>query len=129
MVPRLPAGAKTDVPQRCTRLHRLSRRYAHGLDHRLPGTQSGTKITSFTLATSRARLSEGRVLREKIGYRAMDTEWHRITCFNGLGKTVAEHCEKGMKVLPYWGEWYQELISQKASPPAGCEGFIDWPIP
>jgi single-stranded DNA-binding protein len=28
----------------------------------------------------------------------MDTEWHRITCFNGLGKTVAEHCEKGMKV-------------------------------
>jgi hypothetical protein len=31
--------------------------------------------------------------------------------------------------LPYWGEWYQELISQKASPPAGCEGFIDWPIP
>jgi len=29
----------------------------------------------------------------------MGIEWHRITCFNGLGKTVAEHCEKGMKVL------------------------------
>ena len=62
-------------------------------------TQSGTKITSFTLATSRPRLAEGRVLRDENGYRVMDTEWHRITCFNGLGKSVAEHCEKGMKVM------------------------------
>ncbi len=62
-------------------------------------TQSGTKITNFTLATSRPRLAEGRVQRDENGYRVMDTEWHRITCFNGLGKTVAEHCEKGMKVM------------------------------
>ena len=60
-------------------------------------TQSGTKITNFSLATSRPRLSEGRVLHDDNGYRVMDTEWHRITCFNGLGKTVAEHCEKGMR--------------------------------
>ena len=59
-------------------------------------TQGGTKITNFTLATSRPRLSEGRAIRDENGYRVMDTEWHRITCFNGLGKTVAEHCEKGM---------------------------------
>jgi hypothetical protein len=45
-------------------------------------TQSGTKITNFTLATSRPRLSEGRVIRDENGYRVMDTEWHRITCFN-----------------------------------------------
>ena len=49
-------------------------------------TQSGTKITNFTLATSRPRLSEGRVMHDEKGYRVMDTEWHRITCFNGLGK-------------------------------------------
>ena len=61
--------------------------------------QSGATITSFRLATSRPRFSEGRVLRDESGYRIMDTEWHRITCFNGLGKTVAEHCETGMKVL------------------------------
>ena len=53
-------------------------------------TQSGTKITNFSLATSRPRLSEGRVMRDENGYRVMDTEWHRITCFNGLGKTVAD---------------------------------------
>ncbi len=48
---------------------------------------------------SRPRLSEGRAVRDEHGYRVMDTEWQRITCFNGLGKSVAENCEKGMKVL------------------------------
>ena len=62
-------------------------------------TQGGTKITHFTLATSRPRLSEGRPIRDEQGLRVVDTEWHRITCFNGLGKSVAEHCEKGMKVM------------------------------
>ena len=37
-------------------------------------TQGGTKITNFSLATSRPRLSEGRVLRDENGYRVMDTE-------------------------------------------------------
>ena len=62
-------------------------------------TQGGTKITNFILATSRPRLSEGRVQRDENGYRIMDTEWHRITCFNGLGKTVGDNYEKGMKVM------------------------------
>ena len=70
-----------------------------GQNPEVRNTQGGTKITNFTLATSRPRLSEGRAIRDENGYRVMDTEWHRITCFNGLGKTVAEHCEKGMKVL------------------------------
>ncbi len=65
-------------------------------------TQGGTKITNFTLATSRPRLSEGRVQRDENGYRVMDTEWHRITCFNGLGKTVADNCEKGMRSDGPW---------------------------
>ena len=31
-------------------------------------TQGGTNITNFSLATSRPRLSEGRVLRDENGY-------------------------------------------------------------
>ena len=62
-------------------------------------TQGGTRITHFTLATSRPRYSEGRVVRDENGYRVQDTEWHRITAFNGLAKTIQEYCEKGMKVL------------------------------
>jgi single-strand DNA-binding protein len=62
-------------------------------------TQGGTSITHFTLATSRPRYSEGRVVRDENGYRVQDTEWHRITAFNGLGKTIQQYCEKGMKVM------------------------------
>lgn len=63
-------------------------------------TQGGTKITSFSLATSRPkRDSEGKVQKNNDGRRVEDTEWHRITCFNGVAKTVAEYVEKGQKVM------------------------------
>ncbi|MDZ4135430.1 MAG: single-stranded DNA-binding protein, partial [Paracoccaceae bacterium] len=35
-----------------------------GQNPEVRSTQSGTKITNFTLATSRPRLSEGRVMRD-----------------------------------------------------------------
>ena len=84
-------------------------------------TQSGTKITNFTLATSRPRLSEGRVQRDENGYRVMDTEWHRITCFNGLGKTVAEHCKKGMKVMVHGRIHYTKWTDAAGVDRYGCE--------
>ena len=63
-------------------------------------TQGGTKITSFSLATSRPkRDSDGKILKDNDGRRIEDTEWHRITCFNGVGKTVAEYVDKGQKVM------------------------------
>ena len=62
-------------------------------------TQNGTKITSFSLATSRPkRDSEGKVLKDDNGRRVEDTEWHRITCFNGVAKSVAS-VEKGQKLM------------------------------
>ena len=63
-------------------------------------TQSNTKITNFSLATSRPkRDSDGKTMKDQDGRRVEDTEWHRITCFNGVGKTVAEYVEKGQKVM------------------------------
>jgi single-strand DNA-binding protein len=63
-------------------------------------TQGGTTITTLSLATSRAkRDSDGKILKDREGRRVEDTEWHRITCFNGIGKTVAEYVEKGQKVM------------------------------
>ena len=84
-------------------------------------TQGGTKVTNFSLATSRPRLSEGRVLRDENGYRVMDTEWHRITCWGGLGKTVAEHCEKGMKVLVHGRIHYTKWTDAAGNDRYGCE--------
>ena len=63
-------------------------------------TQGGTKITQFSLATSRPkRDSDGKTMKDGEGRRVEDTEWHRITCFNGVGKTVAQYVEKGQKVM------------------------------
>src|SRR3546814_5215802 len=55
-------------------------------------TQGGTRITHFSLATSRPkRDSNGKILRDDNNRRLEDTEWHRITCFNGVGKTVEQY--------------------------------------
>ena len=88
-------------------------------------TQGGTKITNFSLATSRPRLSEGRVLRDENGYRVMDTEWHRITCFNGLGQNVAKYCTKGQLVTVEGRIHYTQWEDQDGSKRYGCEIIAD----
>jgi single-strand DNA-binding protein len=32
------------------------------------------------------------------GYTAKESEFHRVTCFNGLAKTVGQYCSKGQLV-------------------------------
>ena len=67
-----------------------------------PETRTGSNeatITTFSVGTSRpARNSEGKTFKDANGFTVKDTEWHRITCFNGLGKTVAQYARKGMLV-------------------------------
>ena len=84
-------------------------------------TNGGASITHFTLATSRPRYSEGRVIRDENGSRVQDTEWHRITAFNGLGKTIQQHCEKGMKVLVRGRIHYTKWTDQQGVDRYGCE--------
>jgi single-strand DNA-binding protein len=84
-------------------------------------TQGGTRITHFTLATSRPRYSDGKVVRDDNGYRVQDTEWRRITCFNGLGKTIEEHCEKAMKVLVRGRIHYTKWTDAGGVDRYGCE--------
>ena len=92
-----------------------------GQDPEARTTQGGTRITHFTLATSRPRYSEGKVVRDAKGYRVQDTEWHRITAFNGLGKTIMEHCGKGMKVLVRGRIHYTKWTDQQGNDRYGCE--------
>ncbi|OJY71982.1 MAG: single-stranded DNA-binding protein [Rhodospirillales bacterium 70-18] len=92
-----------------------------GQDPETRSTQGGTRITHFTLATSRPRYSEGKVVRDENGYRVQDTEWHRITAFNGLGKTIQEYCEKGMKVLVRGRIHYTKWTDQQGNDRYGCE--------
>ena len=65
----------------------------------LRSTNGGTDVASFSIGTSRVkRDSEGKTYKDESGFTAKDTEWHRITCFNGLGRIVASHATKGMLV-------------------------------
>jgi len=70
-----------------------------GADPELRSTNGGTDIAIFSLGTSRPkRDSEGKTYKDASGFTAKDTEWHRVTCFNGLGRVIAQHATKGMLV-------------------------------
>ncbi|ALR20948.1 single-stranded DNA-binding protein [Sphingobium baderi] len=92
-----------------------------GADPETRDTPTGTTITTVRLATSRPRYKDGKVLRDEQGRRQQDTEWHRITCFNGLGKTVQEYCTKGMRVSVRGRIHYTKWTDQQGNDRYGCE--------
>lgn len=70
-----------------------------GADPQSRTTNGGVDVTSFSIGTSRPRRdSEDKTYKDASGFTAKDTEWHRVTCFNGLGRVVAQHAVKGMLV-------------------------------
>jgi single-strand DNA-binding protein len=70
-----------------------------GADPQSRTTNGGIDVTTFSLGTSRPkRDSEGKTYKDASGFTAKDTEWHRVTCFNGLGRVIAQHAVKGMLV-------------------------------
>jgi single-strand DNA-binding protein len=70
-----------------------------GADPQSRTTNGGVDVTTFSLGTSRPkRDSEGKTFKDASGFTAKDTEWHRVTCFNGLGRVMAQHAKKGMLV-------------------------------
>ena len=81
-------------------------------------TQSGASITSVSLATSRS-------FKDGEGNRQTETEWHRITCFNGVGKTVAEYVEKGQKVMVRGRIHYTRWTDQENIERYGVEIIAD----
>jgi len=77
-------------------------------------TRSDNSITSLSLATSRS-------YRDGEGNRQSDTEWHRITCFNGVGKAVAEHVKKGALIMVSGRIHYTRWTDQAGTDRFGCE--------
>ena len=70
-----------------------------GTDPETRSTRGETRVTTLSLGTSRPkRDSEGKTYKDASGFTAKDTEWHRVTCFNGLGRIIAQHAVKGMLV-------------------------------
>lgn len=77
-------------------------------------TQAGVSITNMSLATSRS-------FKDGEGNRQSETEWHRITCFNGVGKSVAEHVTKGAMVMVTGRIHYTKWTDQNGTDRYGCE--------
>lgn len=77
-------------------------------------TQSGASITSLSVATTRS-------FKDGEGNRQSETEWHRVTCFNGVGKAVAEHVTKGAQVMVTGRIHHSRWSDSEGQVRYGCE--------
>lgn len=75
---------------------------------------SGASVTSVSLATTRS-------FKDSEGNRQSETEWHRIACFNGVGKCVAEHVSKGAMIMITGRIHYAMWTDQNGTDRYGCE--------
>jgi single-strand DNA-binding protein len=97
-----------------------------GADPELRSASSGTDVATFSLGTSRPkRDSEGKTFKDESGFTAKDTEWHRITCFNGLGRVVSQHATKGMLVSVRGRLHYTRWTDREGVDRYGCEVIAD----
>ena len=89
-------------------------------------TQGGTTVTTISLVTDRpARDKEGKTYKDENGYTAKNNEFHRITCFNGLGQNVAKYCSKGQLVSLEGRIHYTQWNDQDGNKRYGCEILAD----
>jgi single-strand DNA-binding protein len=97
-----------------------------GANPELRSANNGTDIASFSVGTSRPkRDSEGKTYKDESGFTARDTEWHRVTCFNGLGRVVAQHATKGMLVSVRGRLHYTRWTDREGVERYGCEVIAD----
>lgn len=89
-------------------------------------TQSGTDITTLSVVTDRpARNKDGKTYKDERGFTVKDAEFHRITCFNGLGKNVAQYCTKGQPVSVKGRIHYSQWEDADGAKRYGCEILAD----
>ena len=90
-----------------------------GKDPEVRYAPSGSAICNITLATSRQ-------WKDKTsGEKQEETEWHRVTCFNGLGKNVSTYVRKGMKVSVQGRIHYTKWQDQAGETRYGVEIYAD----
>ena len=89
-------------------------------------TGGGTDITTLSVVTDRpARDKDGKTYKDKDGYTVKDAEFHRVTCFNGLGKNVGQYCTKGQMVSVKGRIHYSKWDDKDGVTRYGCEVLAD----
>lgn len=89
-----------------------------------PETRSLTNatVTTVIVATDRVKLQDGKTFKDpETGYTAKETEFHKVTLFGGLGKSVADHKNKGDTIAIegrlHYTRWQDEAGNERY----GCE--------
>ena len=89
-------------------------------------TSGGTTVTQISVVTDRpARDKDGKTYKDDKGFTAKDSEFHRVTCFNGLGKSVAQFCTKGQMVSVKGRIHYTQWDDKDGVKRYGCELLAD----
>jgi single-strand DNA-binding protein len=88
-------------------------------------TQGGTSITSISVVTDRPARKDGKTYKDENGYTAKESEFHRVTCFNGLGQNVAKYCTKGQLVTVEGRIHYTSWDDKDGVKRYGCEIIAD----
>lgn len=77
-------------------------------------TTRNNAVASLSLATNRR-------FKDNAGARQTETEWHRITCFNGTARSVVEHIAKGAMIMVTGRLHYTRWTHREGADRFGCE--------
>lgn len=82
-------------------------------------------VTTLIVATDRVKLRDGKTyVDEATGYTAKETEFHKVTCFNGLAKAGASR-KKGDAVAITGRLHYSSREDRDGVTRYGCEVIAD----
>ena len=89
-----------------------------------PETRS--TVTTLIVATDRVKLKDGKTyVDEATGYTAKETEFHKVTCFNGLAKAIAGNRKKGDLIAIEGRLHYTRWQDSDGNDRYGCEIIAD----
>ena len=88
-------------------------------------TQGGTSITSISVVTDRPARKDGKTYKDENGYTAKESEFHRVTCFNGLAKAIANNRQKGDLIAIEGRLHYTRWQDVDGNDRYGCEIIAD----
>lgn len=80
-----------------------------------------TDIATLIVATDRPKLQNGKTYKDESGFTAKETEFHKVTCFNGLARAVSANREKGNLVAIEGRLHYTRWQDAQGNDRYGCE--------
>lgn len=85
-----------------------------------------TNVATIFVATDRPKLNmDGHTYKGEDGFTVKETEYHKVTCFNGLAKAVAGNRKKGDLIAIEGRLHYTRWQDAEGNDRYGCEIIAD----